>query len=676
MSIQLQTQKATNINKHFLDFDVKEAYNTYPKLKKLIKQNKKQLNKLLKKSKSKLNYENFVIPFCLNSHKIDLLVTPILHLNSVKNSKQTQKITSKCLEALSKYNTDILQNVYVFKVLKHIQYNEKSSLTLIQNVNLEKLLLAYKLNGCSLSKDKKAKIKDINIKLSKLSKNFSQNILNDTNKWSMKCSKADVEDIPKDILKNFKSKSKTKDGKDIYIFTLQAPSYMAYITYGNNRAKREQIYKAYCTRAPQNEDLIEDILNLKYKKAKLLGYQNYSTLALENRVAKNPKEVFKFLQKLKNLSVKKAKEQMQEIKKEAKKDGINIKNMQSYDVAYYSQKLLSKKHKFNENKYRKYFKSDNVLEGLFLLLDKLFGIKAKKIKCKTWDKEVKTYDIYTNNKLKARLYIDLQSRKNKQGGAWMNEWQSYYSYKNQKSLASAFVVCNFSSSSKNRPSLLTHNDVVTLFHEMGHAIHHIMSKTKEVELSGVNGVAWDVVEFPSQFLELFAYDKDVLSLFAKNYKNNKALSNKNMNKLIKNKNFNSSLAMLRQLEFGLFDMQIHNKGKINKNEVQNILDNIREQTSMLKPPRYNKFQNSFSHIFAGGYASGYYSYKYAEVLSADLFIEFKKNKIFSQKSKALAKRYKQEVLSKGSSEDMNKLFENVVKRKLDTKAILKINNIS
>ena len=666
-------KKAQDSDKYFLDFDSKKAYNTYKKLKQLIAQNNKHLNKMLQKDISALNYNNFVVPFCLNSNKIDLLITPILHLNSVKNNKKTQKITAKCLQALSKYNTDILQNVYVFNILRHIQYNEKSSLTHIQNVNLDKLLLAYKLNGCSLGKNKKAKIKDINLKLSKLSKDFSQNVLNDTNKWSMKCFEADIKDIPKDILKNFKSKNKTKDGKDIYIFTLQAPSYMAYITYGNNRAKREQIYKAYCTRAPQNEDLIEQILQLRAKKANLLGYKNYSALALQTRVAKDTKEVDEFLQELKKLSIKKAKKEMNEIKKEAKKDGI--KKLQSYDVAYYSQKLQAKKHKFNENKYRKYFKSDNVVDGLFLLLDKLFDIKAKKIKAKSWDKKVKTYDIYSNGKLKARLYLDLQARKNKQGGAWMNEWQSYYSYSKQKSLASAFVVCNFSASNGKKPSLLTHDDVVTLFHEMGHAIHHIMSKTKEVELSGVNGVAWDVVEFPSQFLELFAYDKEVLSLFAKNYKNNKPLSNKDMDKLIKNKNFNSSLAMLRQLEFGLFDMQIHNAGKISKEEVQKILDNIRKQTSMLKPPKYNKFQNSFSHIFAGGYASGYYSYKYAEVLSADLFMQCQKNGIFSTKSKTTAKRYKQEVLSKGSSEDMNKLFKNITKREVDNKAILKINNI-
>jgi len=663
------SNKAQNTNKHFLVFDSKKAYDTYPRLKKLIKKNKAKLDKLLQKDKSELTYDNFVVPFCLNSNKIDLLITPILHLNSVKNNKKTQKITAKCLQALSKYNTDILQNVYVFNILRHIQYNEKSSLTHIQNVNLDKLILAYKLSGCTASSKDKAKIKAINLKLSKLSKDFSQNVLNDTNKWSMKCKKEDVKEIPKEILDNFKD----KDKKDSYTFSLQAPSYMAYITYGNNRAKREQIYKAYCTRAPQNEDLIEQILQLRAKKANLLGYKNYSALALQTRVAKDTKEVDEFLQELKKLSIKKAKKEMNEIKKEAKKDGI--KKLQSYDVAYYSQKLQVAKYNFNENKYRKYFKSENVVEGLFLLLDKLFDIKAKKIKCKSWDKKVTAYDIYSNGKLKARLYLDLQARKNKQGGAWMNEWQSYYSYSKQKSLASAFVVCNFSASNGKKPSLLTHDDVVTLFHEMGHAIHHIMSKTKEVELSGVNGVAWDVVEFPSQFLELFAYDKEVLSLFAKNYKNNKPLSNKDMDKLIKNKNFNSSLAMLRQLEFGLFDMQIHNAGKISKEEVQKILDNIRKQTSMLKPPKYNKFQNSFSHIFAGGYASGYYSYKYAEVLSADLFMQCQKNGIFSTKSKTTAKRYKQEVLSKGSSEDMNKLFKNITKREVDNKAILKINNI-
>jgi oligopeptidase A len=340
---------------------------------------------------------------------------------------------------------------------------------------------------------------------------------------------------------------------------------------------------------------------------------------------------------------------------------------------YYSQKIQLKKYNFNEEKYKKYFESSNVVNGLFLLLNKLFDIKFKKVKCNTWHKKVQVYDVYDNGKIKARLYMDLETRKNKQGGAWMNNWQSYYNYDDKnKSLASAFLICNFAPSNKKTPSLLKHNDVVTLFHEMGHAIHHIMSNTKEVELSGVNGVAWDVVEFPSQFLELFAYEKKVLSLFAKNYKNNNKLSSKNMDKLINNKNFNSSLAMLRQLEFGLFDMAIHTTKNATKKSVQNTLDNIRKQTSTISVPKYNKFQNSFSHIFGGGYASGYYSYKYAEILSADLFMEFKKQGIFNKK---LANRYKNEVLAKGSSENMNELFQKVVKRKLNNKSILKINNI-
>lgn len=356
----------------------------------------------------------------------------------------------------------------------------------------------------------------------------------------------------------------------------------------------------------------------------------------------------------------KAKEQFKELENFAI-DIDGISKLNAWDIAYYSEKLKLHKLSINEELYRPYFEQNIVLNGLFEFLYDMFGIEFKKIDEKLWDEKAEKYDIYEKNKKIATIYFDLESRKNKRGGAWMNDYQS----KTKDSLPIAFVVCNFPPSNKQTPSLLRHNDVVTLFHEVGHALHHLLSDIEEPFVSGVNGVAWDVVEFPSQFLENFCYDFETIKKFAINYKTKKQIPKKMIDELINAKNFHSSMAMARQIEFSLFDMLLHKK-LYQKDEIQKLLDETREKVSVIIPPRYNKFQNSFDHIFGGGYSAGYYSYKWAEVLSADAFISYKK----SVDKKEFMNRYRQTVLSLSGSEDMDRIYYKFLSKKPNPNSLL------
>jgi oligopeptidase A len=439
------------------------------------------------------------------------------------------------------------------------------------------------------------------------------------------------------------------------------------MTYGRNREIREELYRAYVTRAPQNAKIIDELLSLKHEMSRLLGFENYSAYSLASKMAQDEQSVLKFLKTL----VKKSKNQAHEELKTLQK--ISNEPLKSFDVAYYSELLKREQYDLDEELYRPYFEQNSVVNGMFEFLNKLFGISFKKVDESLWDEKASSYDVYLDRTLKARLYLDLEARKNKQGGAWMHNWQAHCINENaEEQLASAFIVCNFPSSSKTMPSLLRHDDVVTLFHEMGHTIHHLLSSVNESGVSGVHGVEWDAVEFPSQLLENFAYEPAVLKLFASHYKTKEIISDEMINKLVKSKNFLSAMGMLRQLEFSIFDFELHARVHCEE-EIQTLLDSIREETSLIKPPSYNKFQNGFSHIFAGGYAAGYYSYKWAEVLSADAFFSIVDEGIFDSKT---AKKYLDIVLSGGGSKSMGLLFKELLEREPNPDNLLRLNGIN
>ena len=615
---------------------------------------------------SATNYEEILKPLQDMDEELGLFFTPLSHLNSVMNSEQTQKAYEESLPLLSKFSSEIAQNEALFRKIETITTEDAQAKKVVENEVRD-----FILSGVKLAPQEKKRMEKITLKLSELSNSFSQNLLNATNAYEriIKDEK-DIAGMPQTDIDTAK---KEIDGKTVYQFTLQIPSYLAYMTYGPNRAYRKELSKAYSSRAPENAEVIDQILALKQEKAKLLGFENYAEYALVTRDANTQEEVLDFLNALADAALPQAKEELEALKHYAKqRDGID--DFASYDMGYYSEKLKKEKFAFDDTMTKPYFEQEKVLNGMLEIVSELFFVTFKPVDVPTWHPCVKTFDIYENNVLSGRIYFDLEARKEKRGGAWMNDWETHFTdTKHHQHLASAFVVCNFAPSSKETPSLLRHDDVVTLFHEMGHAIHHLFGKCHERSVSGINGVAWDVVEFPSQFLENFAYEKAILKRFGFHYETKEAISETLMKKIKETKNFQAALGILRQVEFSLFDFTLHQK-LYQGEEVQALLDRIREKTSLLKTPRYNKFQHGFAHIFAGGYAAGYYSYKWAEVLSADAFFEcLDKEEGFN---KARAKGYKEIILANGGAKEMRTLYQAWLGRKADVKSLTKLYEIA
>nr|WP_321268303.1 M3 family metallopeptidase [uncultured Sulfurimonas sp.] len=647
---------------NFLEFRV-DLDNFIDDLNKRLKTNNDKIEELLK-TKDK-TYANFVKPLQMLEERLELFFTPLSHLNSVNNSDETQKIYADSLPIITEYSTKLSQNLDIYKAYKEIQKNEKESLNFEKNRVLELNILHFELSGAHLDATSKERLQEINIKKSELSNNFSQNLLDATNAYEYITTDAkDVEGLPKSDIESAKFE---EDGVTKYKFTLQMPSYIAYMTYGKNAKIREDLYKAYVTRAPQNAAIIDELLSLKNEMSKILGFENYAEYSLASKMAKDTSSVNEFLQTLVTKSKHQAKEELKEVQAMASKP------LQSFDSAYYSEMLKKAKYEIDEEIYRPYFEQSSVVNGMFEFLGKLFGMRFKKVDEKLWDEKATSYDIYIEDELKSRIYLDLEARKSKRGGAWMHNWQAHCKDENgETQKASAFIVCNFPASSQKQKSLLRHDDVVTLFHEMGHAIHHLLSEVDENEVSGVNGVEWDAVEFPSQFLENFAYEPHVLKLFASHYETGEIIPDEMIEKLVRSKNFLSASGMLRQLEFSIFDFKLHTK-LYQGDEVQALLDSIREDTALIKTPEYNKFQNGFAHIFAGGYAAGYYSYKWAEVLSADAFFSVVDEGIFDSKT---AKGYLDIVLKGGGAKSMDEYFKELMLREPNPENLLRLNGIN
>ncbi len=632
-------------------------------LKSKTQANLTQVKKLL--TQENKTFANFVKPLELQEEELEHFFTPLSHLNAVSNSQLSQKVYTQALPIITKYSTQLSQNLNIYNAFKTIQKKEAKRLNYEQKRVLELNIQNFELSGAHLDKKTKERLQEINIKKGELANNFSQNLLDATNAYEYIIeNEKDVEGLPESEKET--AKFTDKDGQIKYKLTLQMPSYIAYMTYGQNRTIREELYRAYTSRAPENAKIIDEILALREEMSKLLGFENYTQYSLASKMAKNEKSVLGFLETLLDNSITQAKNELQKLQ------SIASRPLESYDTAFYSELLKKEQYALDEEEYRPYFEQRNVLNGMFCFLEKLFNITFEEVDVKLWHEKAYAYNVYENKKLKARVYFDLEARESKRGGAWMHNWQSHTTdIKGEEQLASAFVVCNFPPSSNNQPSLLRHDDIVTLFHEMGHTIHHLLSEVKENEVSGVNGVEWDAVEYPSQFLENFAYEPKVLQIFAKHYKTKEILPDDMIEKLVRSKNFLSALGMLRQLEFSIFDFKLHSK-LYQTEEVQTLLNSIREKTALIKPPSYNKFQNGFAHIFAGGYAAGYYSYKWAEVLSADTFYQIVDEGIFNSKT---AKKYRDTILHLGGAKSMQDLYIELMGREAKPEQLLRLNGI-
>ncbi len=616
-----------------------------------------------------LTYDEVLKPLQDLDEQLSLFFTPLSHLNSVKNSQPVQQAYEASLPLLSKFHSEIAQNEALFAKIESIKNDDPEAAMVVKNE-----VRSFILSGVKLPHAQKKRLEEISLDLSTLGNTFSQNLLDATNAFELLIEDAkDVEGIPPSDLAAARIE---KEGEILYRFTLKLPSYLAYMTYGPNREFRERLYHAYTTRAPQNGELIDQILALKEEEAKLLGFENYAQYALQTRDAENENDVIEFLEKLVELSTEQAAQELFELREFAQKsDGLE--DLASFDVAYYSEKLKKEKFDFDEMMTKPYFLQDKVLSGLLEIVSKLFFVRFEAVEAPVWNEKVKIFDIYdiddTHEQLSGRIYFDLEARDEKQGGAWMHDWETHFvDSHGTPHAATAFVVCNFSPSSPDNPSLLRHDDIVTLFHEMGHALHHLFGKCKERSVSGINGVAWDVVEFPSQFLENFAYERAILKRFGFHYETQEPIPDRLLEKIKETKNFQAALGILRQVEFALFDFKLHQK-LYQGEEVQTLLDTIRAKTSLLKPPSYNRFQHGFSHIFSGGYAAGYYSYKWAEVLSADAFFAcLDEHHGFDTD---MAKGYKTHILSQGGAKPMHTLYHEWLGRKADLKSLIKLYEI-
>lgn len=643
----------------FINYRPDQLKNAKTEMDDILNENRRLIDKLLKIPSK--NYMNFIRPMMEADMRINEFITPVSHVNYVNNTEETQDVYNHCMPEITKYGTEMGQRTDIYEAVLAVYDGEKETLTPAQVKVLEKMLKGFRLSGVHLPDGQKARLMEINLELTQHSTDFFQNILKDSDSFELIIEdKKDVEGIPETDLK-------AAECEKGWHFTLKLPSYMAYMAYGPNREIREKLYRAFCTRASENSEIIEKTLKLRKEMANILGFTRFSDLSLERKNAKNPEEVLNFLTDLAEKAHHQGTEEMEELKKLA-----NLPDIASYDTGFYSEKLRRVKCGYDEQEYRPYFEQDSVVNGLFAFVEKMFGITFVQTDAPVWHETVKVYDIYRSGKLFARLYSDLEARKGKRDGAWMNEWQTHHKDADGNTVPATALICgNFPKAAPDNPSLLRHSDVVTLFHETGHALHHLLSDVEEADVSGVNGVEWDVIEFPSQFLELFAYNRDVLKMFAKHHKTGEVLPDEMIDRLDGVRTFMAASGMLRQLEFGIFDMTIH-ADAYTADEVQKILDGIRKKTSIILPPAYNRFQNSFSHIFSGGYAAGYYSYKWAERLSCDAYSIFVENGVFDGKTGV---KFMETILSKGGSCDMIELFEQFAGRQPDNDSLLRVNGI-
>jgi oligopeptidase A len=608
---------------------------------------------------NKVTWDNFVIPLALLEDSLNKMWSPIRHLNSVKSSTPLREAYSECLPLLSEYTSEISQNKALYdKFLIIFKSKEFDKLNSPQKKTISNALRDFKLGGVDLKGQEEYRYKKIQTELSELESIFENNILDATQSWEYRIyDDKELDGLPK-YAKAILSQLAREKNFTGYRLTLDMPCYIAVISHADNRTLRENIYKAYISRASEigktdikfdNATVMERILNKRQEKAVLLGYSNYSDYSLETKMAESTEQVIEFLNDLAKKSTQRAKTEVFELQQYAESLGFESE-LQPWDFNYYSEKLKQQQYKITDEDLKPYFSDQSVIAGLFKIVHTLYNITIKEIKegVDLWDSSVRFYQIRDQkDQLIGQFYLDLYARTNKRGGAWMDQCINRYHIKESKQIPVAYLICNLTPPIGTDPALFTHDEVITIFHEFGHGLHHMLTKIDEPDVAGINGVEWDAVELPSQFMENYCWQREALNLFAKHYETGENLPDELFKKLVEAKNFQSGLKMLRQVEFSLFDIKLHQKESIKKtSEIQAILDQVRNDVSVVKTSPDNRFQNGFSHIFAGGYAAGYYSYKWAEVLSSDAFAAFEEEGIFN---KDVGKRFLNCILEKGGS---------------------------
>ena len=614
-----------------------EASNT---VKRVLKSNRELVSKLISESSS--TWESFIVPFVNAGEKLEHIENYIHHMNAVNNSDDWRKANEENIDDISQYYTEISQNESLYN--KYLSIT--GHLTETQKYIIEKTIRSFVLSGVNLSKNKRDRLKEINEELSTLSSKFSNNVLDSTN--------ANAISLTDDELSSISNLVSLKDNK----VPLRGDLYVTIMKYCDNQSVRERLYKAYNTKASEftaydNTQVIDNILSLRAEKAKILGLNNYAELSLATKMAPSTQSVIDFLTDLANKAKPFAINDYSALIEYAKNKFNTTLNV--WDVAYYSEKMLSDLYSFSSEEVKRHFKEEFVLSGLFNTIEKLYTVKIESAKSDVWNDDVKFFLVKRNNCVIGSFYLDIYARDNKRGGAWMDSPVSRKVENGLIQLPIAYVVCNFS---KSESKTLYHDDVNTLFHEFGHAFHHLLSNVEDLDAS-MSHVEWDAVEQPSQFFENFCFDFTVISKLTNN-----TFPAELFDKLISAKNFQAALGMIRQIEMSIFDIVIH----MENGNANDILNNIRNNISVIKVPEYNRFQNAFSHIFSGGYAAGYYSYKWAEVLSANVFDVFEKNGVINPD---IGNRYANTILAIGSSKPAMDAFREFVGAEPDVSILLK-----
>jgi len=668
-------------NNPLLDFsdlprfaEVKPEHVT-PAVEQLLHANRALVAKLLS-DESTPTWNNFMQPLDDANERLSRTWGQVAHLNAVMNSPELREVYNANLPQVTQYYAELGQNLGLFNKVKAIRTSaEYASLSAARKKIVENELRDFRLGGAELPEEQKARFLEIQEELSSLCSKFSDNLLDATNAWTLLIEdEGELAGLPPDNLQAAREAAQA-EGKQGWLFTLQAPSFLPVMQYAENRGLRERLYRAYSTRASEFDDgrfdnapLMTDILKLRAQEAELLGFANYAELSLASKMADTPQQVISFLRELAQRARPFAEHDLGELREFAQTES-GIAELQAWDISYASEHLRRQRYAFSEQEVKQYFPEDVVLGGMFGLVESLYGLLVRQSQAPLWHDEVRFFDILDGEQLVGQFYLDLYARNSKRGGAWMDDAITRRNTASGIQTPVAYLNCNFSRPVGGAPALFTHDEVITLFHEFGHGLHHLLTRIEDLGVSGINGVEWDAVELPSQFMENFCWEWDVLQGMTRHVETGEPLPRVLFDKMLAAKNFQSGMQTLRQIEFALFDMRLHIDYAAGADQsIQQLLDEVRKEVSVLFPPEFNRFPNSFAHIFAGGYAAGYYSYKWAEVLSADAFSLFEESGVLNNE---VGSQFRSEILAMGGSREAMASFVAFRGREPNIEALLR-----
>ena len=648
-----------------------------PAVDSILAESRAAMTRLLELQSGTPSWDGLVLTLDELGARLSQAWSPVSHLNAVCNSAELRAAYEACLPKLSEYWTEIGQNQPLFQAYEKLASSPAAAgFDVAQTTILEHALRDFRLSGIDLPAEQQKRYGEIQMKLSELTSKFSNQLLDATQAWTKHVTDEAALAGLTDSAKAQMQQAAEAKGLDGWLISLEFPSYFAVMTYADDRALREELYAAYCTRASDqgpnagqhdNGPVMLEILALRQELAKLLGFANYAELSLASKMAETTEQVLHFLRDLGVRGKPFAEQDLQELKAFAAEQGCF--ELQSWDVGYYSEKLREQRYSISQEILRAYFPIDKVLSGLFAIVEKLYGIQIKELSgFDSWHPDVRLFEITENGQHVGRFFFDLYARANKRGGAWMDGARDKRRNAAGELISPvANLVCNFTPAVGGKPALLTHDEVTTLFHEFGHGLHHLLTRVEHAGASGINGVAWDAVELPSQFMENWCWEPEGLALISGHYQSGEPLPKNLLDKMLAAKNFQSGLMMVRQIEFSLFDFELHATHGDGRSVLE-VLEGIRDEVSVLRPPAYNRFPNSFAHIFAGGYAAGYYSYKWAEVLSADAFSKFEEEGVFNS---ATGRDFREAILARGGSQAPMVLFVDFRGREPSIDALLR-----